>query len=128
MHQLIVHQHAYHENGTTLFFEGISYNMRMVAHSCSALTKAISTRPFRNSVLNSTVLRSQIYFFFISFQFQIDEPKSVCVSICLSVCPSQAIPRETIEVIIIKLGMVTASEMVIGLSRANYIDLDLHSS
>ena len=30
---------------------------------------------------------------------------------CLSVCPSQVIPRKAVEVIIINLSMVTASDM-----------------
>ena len=60
-------------------------------------------------------------------QFRIDEAKvcmSVCLSVCLSVGPSQAIPQKTIEVVMIKFGMVTATDMV---SRVKYIDFDLYS-
>ena len=44
--------------------------------------------------------------------FKVDETK-VCLSVCLSVCASLASDSsESIEVIIIKLGLVTASDMV----------------
>ena len=63
--------------------------------------------------------------------FKIDDLESVCVRecvwVCLSVCMSSAsVSLETIEVIIIKLGMATASDMVMHI-HVNYIDLDLHS-
>ena len=46
------------------------------------------------------------------FKFKIEVPESVCVCVCLSICVSLASDSsETIEVIIIKFGMVTASDM-----------------
>ena len=37
----------------------------------------------------------------------------MCVSVCLSVCPSPASDSsETVEVVIVKLGTVTASDMI----------------
>ena len=55
----------------------------------------------------------------------------VCLSVCVSVCiflASDSLETSNL-VILVKLGMVTASESVIhdNASRDNYIDLDLHS-
>ena len=44
------------------------------------------------------------------------------VSVCMCVCPSQAIPRKSFEVITSKLSTVTASHE--NASRVNYNDLD----
>ena len=46
------------------------------------------------------------------------------VSLCLSLASDSS---ETVEVILVKLGTVTASGMVFNASRVKYIDLDLHS-
>ena len=52
--------------------------------------------------------------------FNVDDPSlcvcvcvCVCVRACMRACPSQAIPwKQSIEVIIIKLGTVTSSDML----------------
>ena len=50
----------------------------------------------------------------------------VCVCACVRACVSLASDSsETVEVVIVKLGTVGASDM--SASRVNYIDLDLHS-
>ena len=53
----------------------------------------------------------------------------MCVCVCVCVCVSLASDTsKTVEVIIIKLGAVTASDNYENASRVTYIDLDLHSS
>ena len=37
--------------------------------------------------------------------------QSLCVCVCVSVCPTQVIPRKRLKSPIIKLGTVTASDM-----------------
>ena len=51
----------------------------------------------------------------------------VCVTVCVHACmyPSQAIPRKRL-VIIVKLGTVTASDMIMHHVLLTFIDLDLH--
>ena len=49
---------------------------------------------------------------FLFFVFNVDDPESLCVCVRLSVCLSLAIDSlETAEVIIVKLGSVTASDI-----------------
>ena len=55
--------------------------------------------------------------------FLFSSPICLCVCVCVSLASNSSV---TIETIIIKLGMVTAPEMVM-LHVFNYIDLDLHS-
>ena len=57
-------------------------------------------------------------------EIKIEEPKSMCVCVC--VCVSLASDAsETIEVIVIKLSIVSASDMV--MHHINYVDLNLQS-
>ena len=51
------------------------------------------------------------FLYFLLLKFNVDDAESLCV--CMSVCVSPAsVSSETVEVIIIKLGKVTASDMV----------------
>ena len=50
-----------------------------------------------------------------------EQSMTVCLSACLSVCTSEANPRKTVEVIIIKLRMLTASGVRMR-HVFNYID------
>ena len=43
--------------------------------------------------------------------------------VCVSLASDSS---ESVEVIIVKLGMVTASDMRTSAARVDYIDLDLH--
>ena len=54
-----------------------------------------------------------INYFVCKTNFKEDNRDRFCVCVCVSACPSQAIPQKLFQVIIIKFGTVTASGIIL---------------